>query len=238
MEKANDVNIGNRLKKFRDKVWGSLKRMPGSRSAARFIRRIPYYHKVYSIVRFESSVPPEEEQRLSDSGFAIREGTEADLQRMEGIEKWDNCSVYSEWLQEGQRFIVAESEREIVAYIWLNFSSETALDHVPEYRLRLTSDAYYGHEAYTVTAHRGKGARRALMIADALAARREGKRFVVTYSHPGPAIEGMFRNFERVGIRRGEILEDVHVMHLAGFRFTWHKKLSDASTVEVVRHRG
>lgn len=210
-----------------------LRRLPGSGCASRFVDRIPYYRKVYCLVRFDTRVPPEQEARLAASEYTVREGNTADLERMETIEKFDDdCNVYRRWLGEGQRILIAESGTDIVSYVWLDFSPEVELDCLPEYRIGLGEDTCYGHEAYTLRAHRGQGVRRLTIISDLLMARRAGKRFVVSYCGPGD-VENMLRNFERIGIPRGRRLADIHTLQFAGFRLTWHRTLTPEPVVNV-----
>jgi hypothetical protein len=73
------------------------------------------------------------------------------------------------------------------------------------------------------------------MIADVLYAQEIGKRYVVTYSHPGPGLEGMQRNFGRIGMPPGEVVADVHELEFLGLRFTWCRDRMARSGVRVVR---
>jgi hypothetical protein len=78
---------------------------------------------------------------------------------------------------------------------------------------------------------RGRGLRRLTFIAELLAAQKEGYRFVVSYFlHDRATAEGM-RNLIRTGNSPGVILMEVHVLQMAGFKFTWVKDLMDDSTV-------
>ena len=213
------------------RLRAALKAVPGVVAAVRFLERVPYYRRCYRICKWETALPAQAEEVLSTSGFTVRDGCEADLDRLVREETWRSCELYRNWLRAGRRLLLLEEGDNIVSYVWLDFRPEFVIEQVPEMHFKLAPGTYFSDEAYTPLAHRGRGLRRLTFIAELLAAHKEGYRFMVSYFlHDHATAEGM-RNFIRTGNSPGVILMEAHVLQVAGFRFTWVRNLTDDSTV-------
>ena len=213
------------------RLRAALKAVPGAVAAARFLERVPYYRRCYRICKWETALPVQAEELLLTSGFTVRDGREADLDRLACEETWRSCELYRNWLRAGRRLLLLEEGNNIVSYVWLDFCPEFVIEQVPEVRFKLTPDTYFSDEAYTPLAHRGRGLRRLTFIAELLAAQKEGYRFMVSYFLNDRARSGGMQNFIRTGNSPGVVLKEVHVLQMAGFRVTWVRDLADDATV-------
>ena len=213
------------------KARAALRGLPGASSAARILERLPYLRRCYSICKWQTVLPPEAAATLSASGFTVREGREADLGRMELTETWRGCQLYGYWLREGRTLLLLEEADRIVSYVWMDFRPEFVIEPVPEMSFRLAPDAYFSDEAYTPRSHRGRGLRRLTFIAELIAARERGCNYLVSYFNSNRAMAEGMRNFLRTGNGPGVLLQKVHVLQFAGFRFAWMKKIANDPTV-------
>lgn len=220
-ESAGSETLPKRIKRA---LRRSLARLFGERAVAAWARRLPYAHVTYRLVAWSTAVPAQTEARLGEFGFVLREGTAADLDRLESVTTYDECSVYRGWLAAGQRMVVADEDGMPVSYSWLDFDRMITLDELTEWRVEVGPDACYSHEAFTLHTHRGRSLRRAVFTAELLRARALGKRWVLGYQLKGQAIEDVLRNFERIGIPRGTVVGDVDVVQFAGLRFTARRR--------------
>ncbi len=214
-------------------IRGLAEHVPGAGGASHLLAR-HYRRRCYRIYRWQTSVSAEAERRLADSGLSFREATDSDRDQMRHMDTWRDWQQYARWLDEGRRLLVAVHGETIVSYSWLDFRPEFRVEQVPEIVLRLAPDACFSDEAYTPPAFRGRGYRRLLYTYELLTARRHGKRFVVSYFlKTQAAIDGL-RNFERIGIPRGEHIMSVMELRLVGRRFVWHKNVLGQKTVETI----
>jgi GNAT superfamily N-acetyltransferase len=175
-------------------------------------------------VAWTTAVPEETEHKLEVSSFVLRDGTLADIDALEGERLYDDCATYRGWLTEGQQLLVAEDAGRVVSYVWLDLARSIMLENLPEYRVEIGPLAAYGHEAWTLPSHRGRSLRRLTYVAEVLAARRAGKRWLVAYQLKEETLDVMLTNLARTGIPRGEVIDVVHVFQGGGFRFTWHRR--------------
>ncbi|MCZ7566016.1 MAG: hypothetical protein M5U08_21370 [Burkholderiales bacterium] len=174
------------------------------------------------------------EQTLAQSDITIRPGSQADLTRMEGMETWRDIDVYRDWLARGRHLLIAEERGEIVSYSWQDFGEQFVIEQVPELRYRLSEDACYGDESYTPVAHRGRGLRRLLFVAERQLARARGRRFVVAYFMSKRAAEDALRNFERLGVPRGVALHEVVLWNFGGLRIASARALAEDRTIRCL----
>jgi hypothetical protein len=203
-----------------------LERRFGATRVNTWASRIPYSRVTYCLVAFEIAPPEDAERRIEQSGFILREGSSADIDLLEGQPLYGNTRQYREWLEEGQRFVVAEEQGRPVSYVWLDFSPSVMLEDLPEYRVELSPEAYYGHEAWTLPSHRGRSLRRLTFLAELLLARRHGKRWRVSYQWREESLNELLRNLARTGNPPGMVIAEVNVVQFAGFRFVWRKRLA------------
>ena len=209
-------------------------KIPWVKPPARFIERATYYRRCYCICKWETSLPEQAEADLNSSGFIARIGSEADLNRLAHTETWRSCDLYKQWLNAGRQILLLEKNDEIMTYVWLDFNPEFVIEQVPEMRFRLSPDTYYSDEAYTPVAYRGLGLRRLSFIAELLFAQKQGYRFMISYFLDDSALADGIRNFTRTGNSQGMIIKEVHLLKIAGFRFTWLKDLTrDESVVRI-----
>jgi hypothetical protein len=202
--------------------WPRLRAL-GSASLARWAARLGYRHQTYCLVAWTTAVPAEVEAKLETCGFVLRDGTRADLDALEGETLYDDCATYRTWLAEGQQLLVAEDAGRVVSYVWLDLARRVDLDDLPEYEVAIGPAAAYGHEAWTLPSHRGRSLRRLTYLAELLAARRAGKRWLVAYQLKQETLDAMLVNLARTGVPRGAIIDVIHVVHAAGRRLTWRQ---------------
>lgn len=192
-------------------------------SGARRAARLGSSHRTYCLVAWATQVPEEVEAKLETCGFALRDGTFADLDALEGETLYDDCATYRAWLAEGQQLLVAEDAGKVVSYVWLDLARQVELDDLPEYQVAIGAGAAYGHEAWTLPSHRGRSLRRLTYLAELLAARRAGKRWLVAYQLKEETLGAMLTNLARTGVPRGEVIDVIHVLQGTGFRLTWRR---------------
>jgi hypothetical protein len=217
-----------------DFIREKIKAISWARPAARFLERITYYRRCYSVCKWETELPDQAEEELTRSGFIARLGTPVDLDRLERRDTWRSCDLYRKWLNDGRQLVLLEKNDEIMSYAWLDFSSEFVIEQVPEIRFRIASDTYFADEAYTPVAYRGLGLRRLCFIAEMLLARRKGYRHMICYFLTERAKADAFRNYLRIGNISGKIISEVHLMQIVGFRFFWVKELvKDKTLVKI-----
>jgi len=209
------------------------KQVPGARAFVHFLDHI-YHCKRYRIYRWQTSISAEAERHMNESGLRFREANASDIEQMRDMDTWRDWELYAQWLDAGKRLLVAVKDETIVSYSWLDFRPGFRLEQIPEVTLRLAPDSCYSDEAYTPPAYRGLGYRRYLFTYELHTARREGKRYIVSYFlfHQA-AIDGL-RNFERIGIPRGEHIMTVTERELFWRRFIRDRSISGQTTVDRV----
>jgi hypothetical protein len=218
----------------RESIIAVAKNIPWVKPPLRFIERVAYYRRCYCIGKWETSLPEQAEADLKNSGYIARIGSEGDLDRLAHTETWRSCALYRQWLSVGKQILLLEKDAEIMSYVWLDFNPEFAVEQVPEIRFRLSPDTYYSDEAYTPVAYRGLGLRRLSFIAELLFAKKQGYRFMVSYFLDDSALANGIRNFTRTGNPMGKIIKEVHLLKIAGIRFSWLKDLArDESIVRI-----
>ena len=218
----------------REGIIAATNKIPWVKPPLRFIERAAYFRRCYCICKWDTSLPEQAEAELQRSGYIARIGSEADLDKLAHTETWRSCALYKRWLSAGKQILLLEKDSKIMSYVWLDFNPEFAVEQVPEIRFRLSPDTYYSDEAYTPVAYRGLGLRRLSFIAELLFAQRQGYQFMVSYFLDDSALANGIRNFTRTGNSMGKIIKEVHLLKIAGIRFSWLKDLTgDESIVRV-----
>lgn len=226
-EQASRSPSDSVVRRIKRAVRRALERPFGPTRVNTWVSRLPYYRATYCLVAYPVAPPENTERVLDESGFVLREGSHEDINRLEGQPLYGNCQQYRQWLEQGQRLIVATEEGRPVSYVWLDYSPTIMLEDLPEYRVEVSPEAYYGHEAWTLPSHRGRSLRRLTFLAEALFARRDGKRWRVGYQLREESLDAMLRNLERTGIPRGNVIGEINVVQFAGFRLAWRKRSRD-----------
>lgn len=222
------------MRHVRESIIAVTNNIPWVKPPLRFIERAAYYRRCYCLCKWETSLPEQAEAELQHSGYFARIGSEADLDKLAHTETWRSCALYKRWLSEGKQILLLEKDSKIMSYVWLDFNPEFAVEQIPEIRFRLSPDTYYSDEAYTPVAYRGLGLRRLSFIAELLFAQKQGYRFMVSYFLDDSALANGIRNFTRTGNSRGKIIKEVHLLKIAGIRFSWLKNLTkDESIVRI-----